>query len=1217
MNDVTLNTRIIQYAKINKMSEDEAKKQLEQQGEIYEEGNQSDLQNAVDDRDASLAALEKQAMMKMQGTVISETAKSQGQEKEYKLNGVTLTVSRLDKDAAFSYKLSGDTLTITASKNCIINVNELKNKNLNIVIDNKSSYLTLNSNVKVNSITNNANNSIINGSAQDDNIVNKGKNVIIHAGNGADSIRNDGVNTVIFAGLGDDTVVNTGLNAVISGGAGNDSLSSTGDKAVIDGDTGNDTVSSRGNNTTISGGDGVDKITNRGSGVKISGGADTDVIYNYGEKTEINGDAGNDKVINNANTATISGGDGNDNISSVGEEVVIDGGSDVDTISSEGDNATISGGADNDRITTQGNNVLFSGDTGIDLIDGRVYVEGEIYTGVLSLNGKYYEEGLLKTGIVLDEATNTMYKYLKGDLQYTIQDQNESNNEIDIDTVNNKINFTVGPEELYPGDNVVITKDGYVMITNANDELCVFYPTGIIAYENGILYGTDAKELSGYYTVSDTYTITKADADTGLMYTRGRIADGRYSVTESAGIYTLKRDDENGAFFQQGKLLADGKYIITMEDGSYVITPDDENGQLYYQGSILQEGKYTVTNNDGIYTIISDESGEMYVDGKLFTGQSSLNNKFYYNGQELNGRYTVELNRTKRSVSMTIVPDEINGKFYIDGELVNNQYLYIDVPKEENDFLTASADVVGSFAWTCSIVGKDLNPDDYHVLNGPDSTITLFPKNSGGDVYFINNSGTTCNILVSHDIDFWNTPVNSGFYEQYQYTESDVIHYEYDDRVPDDDLSEPEILPEALDTSFGALGYLNSLNPALNFGTDGREIITQTDSDNRIISVQRKISGEDDYDAVYDTYDISYDGGNVTITHSSANTMYSNYPITISATYNENKEKISTTFSSDNLNGYNVNIVSDFENGVQTTETATLLNGLNKEVITYSYNSDGSSEKSDKTYLKQMIVEGEVANNQFVTYTDENGNEVRQLFVGGTVIEDGLHVVTENSDGTYSVETNVVTGALYKDGVDTGIRLTVTDKDGNPAKFYADVYSNTLFIANTTNCTVTVNSVPDDDWEVVLYSWSTTFNTDVHLAKIENDGRNNVINGTDGDDVIHSIGGENVTINAGAGNDTIYTSGVEGFVVNAGDGDDSIRLNYSKNITINGGAGNDTINNVETNRNYGGVVLDGGDGDDIINTKGENNAEVIANAGNDTVTTDGHEVRYVDGRRVE
>ena len=74
MSKIKYNQRILKYAKVNNISNEEAKKQLEDQGEYYDEETQeSDLKNAVDDREGSLAALQKQADMAKQGTVIQNS----------------------------------------------------------------------------------------------------------------------------------------------------------------------------------------------------------------------------------------------------------------------------------------------------------------------------------------------------------------------------------------------------------------------------------------------------------------------------------------------------------------------------------------------------------------------------------------------------------------------------------------------------------------------------------------------------------------------------------------------------------------------------------------------------------------------------------------------------------------------------------------------------------------------------------------------------------------------------------------------------------------------------------------------------------------------------------------------------------------------------------------------------------------------------------------
>jgi len=291
--------RIQEYAKINNITDEEAKRQLADQGEYYEEEEQlSDIQNAVDDREGSLFALQTQADMMKQGVGVGEGLNATSIDvpaENYELKGINLSVAKHNDKAKFSYKLSGNKLTITA-ENCTINLNEITNKNLQIIV--KGKYLTLNSNATAKSIENNADNSIINGSSGKDNITNKGKNVIIHAGDGDDTIKSTGKESVIFAGSGNDNITSSGQNSTIDAGDGNDTIKSTGKESIIFAGSGNDTITSSGQNSTINAGDGNDTITNKGSYSTVEAGAGDDSITNTGKETVVFAGDDDDTITN-------------------------------------------------------------------------------------------------------------------------------------------------------------------------------------------------------------------------------------------------------------------------------------------------------------------------------------------------------------------------------------------------------------------------------------------------------------------------------------------------------------------------------------------------------------------------------------------------------------------------------------------------------------------------------------------------------------------------------------------------------------------------------------------------------------------------------------------------------------------------------------------------------------------------------------------------------
>ena len=120
---------------------------------------------------------------------------------------------------------------------------------------------------------------------------------------------------------------------------------------------------------------------------------------------------------------------------------------------------------------------------------------------------------------------------------------------------------------------------------------------------------------------------------------------------------------------------------------------------------------------------------------------------------------------------------------------------------------------------------------------------------------------------------------------------------------------------------------------------------------------------------------------------------------------------------------------------------------------------------------------------------------------------------------------------------------------------------------------------------------------------INSRGRNVLINGGAGKDIIYNYGGEWVTIVGESGNDRIYNgyySNAGNYVsISAGAGNDTIR-SWGKKVTIEAGAGNDSVNS------YGDKVsIDAGSGDDyiVLTSRSEHNV-IVYNAGDgfDTIS---------------
>jgi len=274
MSDVNFNSRIIKYAEINKVSEDDAKKKLEQEEEIEKVEKEIEPgSNGIELGEDNIKVLEQAGMLSRYQ--LSSTAV------EYECNGIKFTVDK-NQGGSFSYKFDDTTkkLTFSGSK-CIININEVTDPDIEVQMSGIS--MTLNSNVKVKSIKNSGIKSVINGSDEDDNITSTGIDAIINAGKGDDIIKTSGIRTTVRGGEGNDTITASGIQTNIFAGEGDDTIKTTGINIFVDGGAGSDNINGSGINLALGGGTSsaeentTSKNTIKGSGINVTafGGKDT------------------------------------------------------------------------------------------------------------------------------------------------------------------------------------------------------------------------------------------------------------------------------------------------------------------------------------------------------------------------------------------------------------------------------------------------------------------------------------------------------------------------------------------------------------------------------------------------------------------------------------------------------------------------------------------------------------------------------------------------------------------------------------------------------------------------------------------------------------------------------------------------------------------------------------------------------------------------------
>ena len=140
MTDINLNTRILQYQQAHNVSEEEAKKAVEQEleQENQEENSYNDLSNAVNDDNVSYGALEAQAQQAADNVIYNEaTAASapkyiqKDTDEIIELDGIKLAVDKSLKNSKFSYELNDNKLVITAKK-CTVNIIDVTNNDIEV-----------------------------------------------------------------------------------------------------------------------------------------------------------------------------------------------------------------------------------------------------------------------------------------------------------------------------------------------------------------------------------------------------------------------------------------------------------------------------------------------------------------------------------------------------------------------------------------------------------------------------------------------------------------------------------------------------------------------------------------------------------------------------------------------------------------------------------------------------------------------------------------------------------------------------------------------------------------------------------------------------------------------------------------------------------------------------------------------------------------------------
>ena len=533
--EVSLSKKIQNYARINKISDEEAKKALQKEEEKQEEQKQAPQ---IKTYDADEAIIEEQEYIAM----LNELSR-QGKLEEIQLQdangnylGIKLTVNKTDKYSKFEYTVDGNTVTIKAKKCAMEIVNGDNNSqnasNVDIILD--GSNVKLNSNVKVKSITSNAVNAVINGSSEDDIIIANGMNTTVNGRDGNDVILSNGMNSTIRGGEGNDYFdvrgsgsnvhANDGDNSIyvqgqdifVDTGKGNSETEVHGyNISVDDGTSGNKNIHGDGRDVTVTSGDAANDITLRGMDVKVEYDKET-TTYSPNDNisltntttgqtttntadTNFNGTTGlNDAGYNSQGYKPVTGEDGTrwENFNGLDMEGLDENGYNAYGYDKEGYNAN---GVSKDGKTKEQE---FS------LIDSKLCKNNVPYTGTYKVDNKTY---LYKNGV--KDITKQDYNgrlFVNGELAKTRQVYNHELYDGGIRQVTNKntIPQYIQYEEYSNGD--VVSCDDEVF--DEQNRLISFTRTTNFANNETLEEEYTIEYTDGKFTVTTEYTDTSIRA---------------------------------------------------------------------------------------------------------------------------------------------------------------------------------------------------------------------------------------------------------------------------------------------------------------------------------------------------------------------------------------------------------------------------------------------------------------------------------------------------------------------------------------------------------------------------------------------------------------------------------------------------------------------------------------------------------------------------------
>ena len=599
----SFSARVLQYMQTNKATKESAQEAVKEEIEREKENGQETPDDYKENNEESMQTLDYQAAM---NSLLINNVANKTDTKTYTLKSTAKT----------TIMVNGKKVTVTAS-------GATSKKTIKITVDNEGKINIENNgatgitfstteNLQINISKSTANFSLIGGSGNDIITVQEGVKISkIDGGKGNDIIVNNGADNTsasILGGAGNDIIINNSKVKTLSADAGNDTIINLSSASIIQGTSGTNTIENMGTVTSITGGTGTDNINNFGTVKNINAGKGNDTIINNGKITgNVNGEAGTDTFIQNEN-ALLKG-----------------------KLTAE--NKTIADYTSVNGIIYKDNKVF----TGINPNDDKYYEKGKLSTGEKIVDGFWFKDGI-KAGTATVETEGNIrtinYFNLNGNNVKIIKETRNSKGE-----VTNKTVTTYGTVKgLHATKTTTYEKGKKVNYTEIDDYGRVltkntykYNSKGKLSTTTETSYGYKGDTRTQIYTVTTsngnkTEEYKEYDAETGKLTYHKKISNTQY--------FLAQYDAVTGKVKSQTKASRSGGLITSVWQCEYN-SKGGEISKITYEAKPHDCGIYTQYENGkkvfeylDIYVGLSSKgkgkAQQINIDGSWMTMQEFL-----------------------------------------------------------------------------------------------------------------------------------------------------------------------------------------------------------------------------------------------------------------------------------------------------------------------------------------------------------------------------------------------------------------------------------------------------------------------------------------------------------------------------------------------------------------------------------------------------------------